>query len=85
MRFRAQTFLFPEKPIGPVFYNEMFFTPDGHEKFGTGFNENRFGFGARYSVKNIEANFFLVRTYIKKPDETNDWPLWAQIQIVCRI
>lgn len=80
-RNRLQLNLLPEYAFGLSGYDEIFYVPDGHNKFSSGFNENRLGFGLRYTIENLEIYLFHTTGYLKTP-KSNDQFEWLQLQTI---
>jgi hypothetical protein len=79
-RLRLQAHPLSHLPAGPAFYNEAFWTPDGHGKFANGHNENRFGAGFRVTAKPLDVYLFYVWAKLEGLSRTS-YPQWGQLQI----
>lgn len=80
-RSRLHLNILPQYAFGLSAYDELFYMPDGHDKFLTGFNENRFGLGIRYFLENLEIYVFHTNGYLKTI-KSSDQAQWIQLQTV---
>jgi hypothetical protein len=80
-RNRLQLNLFPQFAFGPSAYDEIFYVPEGHDKFSNGFNENRLGLGFRYFVGDFEIYVFHTTGYLKTLKSSDRFE-WFQLQTV---
>lgn len=64
-RLRIQVNPLPEYPFGVALYDEIFYVPDGFNKFANGFNENRLGIGLRYITKPVELYVYHTEADLK--------------------
>lgn len=80
-RNRLQLNILPQYAFGFSAYNEIFYVPDGRNKFSSGFNENRLGIGFRYMIENLEFYIFNTTGYMKTK-KTSDRFEWLQLQTI---
>ena len=80
-RNRLHLNFLPQYAFGLSAYDELFYVLNGHDRFLTGFNENRFGLGFRYFLENLEIYVFHTNGYLKKT-KTTDQVEWIQLQTV---
>jgi len=80
-RNRTQLNLFPQFSFGLSGYDEIFYVPDGRNKFSTGFNENRLGIGFRYSINDLEIYIFHTTGYLKTLKSSDRFE-WIQLQTI---
>jgi hypothetical protein len=82
-RFRNRLHLnfFPQFPFGVSGYDEIFYVPNGHNRFISGINENRFGLGLRYVFENFEIYLFHTTGYTKTPKSSDRFE-WVQLQTI---
>ncbi|MFN8845908.1 MAG: DUF2490 domain-containing protein [Bdellovibrionales bacterium] len=78
-RLRVQANFLPQYKIGLVAYNEAFYIPNGYNKFVTGLNENRFGFGIRYITNEVEVYLYKTQADIKNISQSRHLQ-WIQLQ-----
>lgn len=81
LRNRLHLNLLPESAFGPSIYDEVFYVPNGKNRFAEGFNENRFGVGLRYVKPAFEAYLFYTITDLKTV-KGRDQVEWLQLQTV---
>ncbi len=67
--------------FGPSIYNEAFFALNGGDRFATGFNENRTGFGVRSTFRKFEIYAFHTFVHLTFPvgDAHQEW---LQFQLI---
>ena len=80
-RMKLQLNPLPQYRFGASLYNEAFFALNGGNRFATGFNENRTGFGARWTFKAFEIYAYHTLTYLKSP-RGKAHQEWLQFQLV---
>ncbi|MCB0379013.1 MAG: DUF2490 domain-containing protein [Bdellovibrionales bacterium] len=80
LRIRQQFNWLPQHNFGLAIYNEVFVVPQGFEKFYTGVNENRFGFGPRYVTDEIEFYLYFTQVYQRNLLHKS-YPVWGQLQV----
>ncbi|MBL7555239.1 MAG: DUF2490 domain-containing protein [Bdellovibrionaceae bacterium] len=80
-RNRIQLNLLPQHAFGFSIYDEIFYVPDGRNKFSSGFNENRLGIGFRYVIENLEFYIFNTTGYMKTPKSSDRFE-WLQLQTI---
>lgn len=81
LRIRNQIDPLPQYHWGLSVYNEAFIVPQGHSRFFSGLNENRFGFGPRYTNEEIDLYFYWVETYLRNSQGEKRHQTWGQLQI----
>ena len=81
LRFKLQLNPFPQHKFGAAIYNEAFFALNGGERFSRGMNENRTGFGLRYTLETFEVYAYHTLTYLKFPNLTAHQE-WLQFQFI---
>lgn len=80
-RNRIQLNLFPQFPFGLSGYDEVFYVPNGQDKFSTGFNENRLGLGFRHLINDLEIYIFHTTGYLKTLKSSDRFE-WIQLQTI---
>lgn len=80
IRIRNQFNFLPQHSLGLAVYNELFIAPQGFNRFYTGFNENRFGFGPRYTTKEFEFYIYFMKNYIRTLQKKT-FPTWGMLQV----
>lgn len=81
LRNRLHLNLLPQDSFGVSGYDEIFYVPDGHQKFSNGFNENRLGVGLRYIIQTLEIYLFHTIGYQNTPRSSNRFE-WIQLQTI---
>ncbi len=80
IRLRTQINPLPQYSWGLSTYNEIFYVPQGFDRFYTGVNENRFGFGPRFTTKDFEVYLYYMKVLLRSPTRKL-YPTWGQLQI----
>lgn len=69
---------------GLAAYDELFYSVNGHQRFKSGFNENRFGYGVFIKNKFFDIYLFNVQAELRNLKNTQ-FPQWQQLQMIINI